>query len=216
MKYELMIRSRAVKTDPIAAKHTRFFAELSKIPAPWGIAGAPAPEPPDPGRDLGAGVGISKLLGKGISGRVYYVLRRDFEDLGMHDDFLDMSFNPTKVDYKRLVQDELPKIISAFGAYFAELGDAEFVHIDFDAERQAGMGDTRFGVYRIRPVSFFDKTLCERAFGISPGEIARRLEGSVEQVSLLNDGVYIIGSSEPLGIEDADKLCWEMKRLLTK
>ena len=94
-----------MKTDPIAAKHARFFAELSKISAPWGIAGNPIPASPDPGRNLGVGVSISKLLGKGISGRAYYVYRRDFEDLGMHDDFFDMTFNPTKVDYKRLLRD---------------------------------------------------------------------------------------------------------------
>lgn len=215
MKYELIVRSRAQKSESIAQKHARFFSELSKIPQPWGIGGSAFPEPPDPGRNLGAGTSISKLLGKGISGRVYYVYRRDFEDLGMHDDFCDMSFNPERVDYKQLVCEVLPRLILAFHAYFAQVGDTEFGHMDFDAERTAGMGDTRFGVFRIRPVSFFDKILCQRAFGLQPDEIAKRLESHVEKVTLLEGGVYILGSSQPLRIEEADKLCWELKRLVT-
>ena len=110
----------------------------------------------------------------------------------------------------------LPKIISSFDAYFAELGDAEFVHIDFDAQRQAGFGDSRFGVYRIRPVSFFDKILCDRAFGMTPEEIVGRLEGKVEQATVLKNGVYIVANSEPMELDEADKLCRELKRLLAK
>ena len=215
MKYELMLRSRARKSEPIAEKHSRFFTEFSNIPAPWGIGENLIPVQPDPGRNLGAGINITKLLGKGISGRVYYVLRRNFEDLGMHDDFFDMSFNPKNVDFRSFVYDALPRLILAFDAYLARVGDVEFCYLDFDGERDAGLGDPRFGGYRIFPISFFDKTLCERAFGMNPNEIAERLQGRVECVKLLKDGIYIIGDSRPLKIEESDKLCWEIRRIIT-
>ena len=181
---------------------------------PWGIGGADIPEPPDPGSNLGAGISISKLLGKGISGRVYYVYRRELEDLGMHDDFLDMSFNPEKVDYKQLVCEVLPTIIIAFNAYFVEVGDTEFCHVDFDAESAAG-GDSRSRVYRIRPVFFLDNILCDRAFGLQPDVIARRIENYVEKVMFINNGIYTVANSQPLRFEEADKLCWELKRMIT-
>lgn len=216
MKYETMIRSRAKRVESIAEKHKRFFTQLSEISPPWGIKGAVVPEPPAPGGNLGVGVSVSKLLGKGVSGRAYYVFRREFEDLGMHDDFFDMSFNPAKWDYRQFAYDVLPKYIVAFDAYFAQVGHVEFGHVDFDAERNFGSGDTRFGVYRVRPVSFFDRILCERAFGINPREIAARLQGSVESVELLQDGVYVIGSSQVMKFEEADSLCWKIKRRITK
>jgi hypothetical protein len=216
MKYEVEVRSRPKKADPISEKHARFFAELSSIDSPWGIRGADIPTPPkDRGFEEDTYLTFSKLLGKGISGREYFNSRAYLEDEAMNDDFFDMSFNPEKVDYRHLVQEVLPKLISAFDGYFAKLGDARFVTIDFDAEEEAGASDCRFDIYRIYPISFFDRILCKRAFHLNPEQIVSRLARHVENVTLLGDGVYIVGSSEPLQLDDANKLCWTMKKLVS-
>ena len=133
----------------------------------------------------------------------------------MWDDFFDMAFNPKKVDYEQLVIRVLPRLIIAFDAYYAELGDREFVYMDFDAARAAGLGDTRHGIYRVYPVSYFDNVLCQRAFGISAGDVVTRLTGCAERAELVNGGAYVIGSSKPLELEEADKLCWAMKDCIT-
>jgi hypothetical protein len=215
MKYELMVRSRAKQDESIPSKHAAFFLELSKISAPWGIDGHAPPPAPDPGVALGAGAPFSKMLGKGIKARVYYVFRREFKDLGMHDDFFDMSFNPMQAPYKQLLYEVLPRYILGFDAYYAHVGDSEFGYLDFDAERQAGFGDTRFGVYRVYPVMYCDAVLCDRSFGRTPKEIIARLQGRVEHATLIKDGVYIIATSEPLELERANKLSWEVKKAIT-
>jgi hypothetical protein len=212
MKYELMLRSRANPREPIEAKHKRFFSRLREMPQPWGIAGHEPPPAPDCGTHIAAGATISKLLGKGIRGQVYYQYRYEYlEDIGMYDDFVDLSFDPRRVDYRQLVLEALPAYIHAFEGYLARIEDDAFFDADFPKERELRMDDRHF-VYRVHPVSFYDATLCKRAFGLSPKQVADRLYGRIEDVRLIHNGVYLIGSSAPLEFEQADRLSQDMKR----
>lgn len=214
MKYELMLRARANPRESIEAKHERFFARLRDMPHPWGIAGQQAPQPPDVGGHELIGTTISKLLGKGVRGQICYLYRHDglaTEDRAMNDDFVDLSFDPRRVDYRQLVLEALPAYIGAFHGYLAEVFDEEFTHSDFDAWRASGI-DSRDGVFRVHPVTFYDATLCQRAFSLSPKQVAERLYGRIEDVRLIHNGVYLIGSSAPLEFEQADRLSQDMKR----
>lgn len=213
MKYDLMLRSRAKPHEPYEEKHARFFARLRDMPQPWGLAGQEPPVYPKMGSHELDGVRFGKLLGKSIRARAIYLYRHPglAKDIGMNDDFIDMSFNPEKVDYQSLVREALPLYIEAFDGHLAEIKDDGFTYIDFDAWQASGK-DGRNGVYRVAPVAFFDRLLCQRAFVLSPEQIADRLSGRIEEVRLIHDGVYLIGSSEPLDLETADKLSWDMKR----
>jgi hypothetical protein len=213
MKYELMLRSRANPSEPYEEKHARFFARLRQMPHSWGMAGQEAPPCPKMGSRELDGVRFGKLLGKGIRAQVCYLFRHSglSKDLGMNDDFVDLSFNPEKVDYRQLVHEALPVYIEAFHGYMAQLKDDAFFEGDFPKEREMKLDD-RHGVYRVHLVSYFDRLLCQRAFNLTPEEIADRLSGRIEEVRLIHDGVYLIGSSEPLELAAADRLTQEMKR----
>lgn len=213
MKYELMLRSRAIPHESYEAKHERFFARLCEMPHPWGIAGQEPPPAPSCGRDIGAGVTFSKLLGKGIRAQVMYWYRHPglSEDVAMNDDFVDMSFNPEKIAYEQFVHEALPAYIEAFDGYIAEVKDDGFFDDDFPKKRELRI-DERRSLYRVHPVSFYDRLLCQRAFGQSPEQIAERLTRRIEDIRLFHDGVYLIGSSRSLPLAEADKLSWEMKR----
>jgi hypothetical protein len=212
MKYELMLRSRANPRESIEAKHKKFFARLREMPEPWGMAGHELPPTPDCGKDTACSAKLSKRLGKGISGYVYYLYRYDFpEDIGMYDDFIDLSFDPRRVNYRQLVLDALPAYVEAFDAYTVRVEDDAFFDGDFPKMRELRMDD-RHSVYRVHPVSYFDATLCKRAFGLSPKEVAERLDGRIEAVRLIHNGVYLIGCSEPLEFGLADQLSCDMKR----
>lgn len=220
MKYDLVMRSWARCNESIAMKHEAVFTGLARVPPPWGIGEQTPPEAPDPGSSLGCGVTISRMLGKGIHGRVYYDFRRRFDGWevtpDVHDDFLDMSFNPERVDYRQLVVDSAPQLALLLNAYIVEIGDAEFVHMDFNAIRQEPWeGDRRLFVYRVFPVSFFDGMMCHRAFGMRPEEVLQRVKGTAEDVRLVGDGVYILGSSDPLPLAEADRLTWELTECIT-
>jgi hypothetical protein len=176
---------------------------LRAIPKPWGLAGEPGPKAPDPGRELIASVSLTGHLGKGIRGEVVYQFRRPFRDEGAADDFLSLSFNPERVLYQVLADHVFDQYVTTFGAYRGEVGDVAFTHKDCDAARNV---DFRNGVFRINPISFFDPLLCRRAFRLEPEDVASRLMGLCERVSLENDGVLIVATRQALKYEDADRL----------
>lgn len=211
MKYEVLLRSRALRDESIPAKHERLLAGLRQIAPPWGLGDAAGPPAPDPGSELIAQVKLTPFLGKGIRGEVVYQFRRDFRDEGSADDFLSLTFNPEKVDYAAFVDGAFPKYLSALDAYRGELGDAEFTHLDFDAARKV---DFRRGVFRIHPVSYYDKQLCLRAFELEPDEIVARLVDRCERVTRHGDGVLVVLSTKPLSLADADQETRAMRQLL--
>lgn len=202
MKYELLLRSRASREESIPAKHERLLAGMREIAPPWGLGGTTGPSAPDPGGELIAQARLTPFLGRGIRGEVVYQFRRDFRDEGSADDFLSLTFNPEKVNYAAFVDEALPKYLSAFDAYRGELGDAKFTHLDFDAARKV---DFRHGVFRVYPVSYYDKQLCLRAFELEPDEIVARLADTCERVTRHGDGVLVVVSTKPLSLTEADQ-----------
>jgi len=212
MKFAFELRARAVTDESIPQKHDPFVGELTKLAAPWGLDKNSLPTAPDPGAQLSAHFNLGKCLGKGIRGHAYYQFRRPFRDEGCEDDFVDLTFNPAKFDFRTLAYEVFPVYVTAFGAYVAEIAHDEFSYVDYEILRELRL-DFRFGVYRVNHVCFFDEILCKRAFKLTPGEVMNRLKGAVEETRLLGDGVHIIGSSTPLSFEEADKLSrdWRMR-----
>ena len=93
-----------------------------------------------------------------------------------------------------------------------QIGDEEFIHLDFD--RAIHIEATRSGVYRIYPVCFFDKELCEKSFHLPPRDIADRVAGAVERANVVSNGVLIIASSKIVSIGEANAINERLRRLL--
>jgi len=211
VKYIFEIRSRAVESEPIAQKHTAFLAGLRDLPAPWAVTGSvPAP---DPGRELVAVLKVSKFLGPGIRGNLVYQFRRPFRDEGSEDDWINISFNPEKLDYATLVRDVFLKYVVAFRGYYAEILDEEFIFKDYEVHRTLKLNQRR-DVFRIAPVTFIDDELCRRAFGFGPDEVVSRLQGHAESVTRTVNGVFIVLTSKVLSFDEADTLTRNARALL--
>lgn len=203
----------ALTNEPIERKHDRFLKGIANLPPPWGAASiVPAPEP---GAQLVATLPASKFLGKGIKGQVVYQYRRNFRGEAADDDWIDLTFNPSKVDYRALAYDFLPHYVEAFGGYMATISDNEFIYMDFEEKRRLKM-DARSSIYRIDPISYFSDGLCERAFGLSAKQVMERLTGKVEDVRLGCGGVFIVLTSAVLPTPEMDKTCWEAKAHLSR
>jgi hypothetical protein len=210
MKYVMMVRSKP--SGDILSKHEKLTSFLSALKSPWGAKeGAEIPQVKDPGTLPMRQVNLSKCFPKGIKALVSYQNRKYVLDEGRFDDYLVLEFDPTKFDYKPLATSDYLKYLEAFGAYRGHIGDEEFIHLDFESSRGV---DYRGGVYRIHPVCYFDRELCERAFRLSPEVIAQRLVGAVEGVRVVANGVAIIASSRVLTIEEANSLGDRLKSLL--
>jgi hypothetical protein len=212
MKYDFDIRAIAFENQTIEDKHTIFLDKLAKLGRPWGLVDEPL-KVPDCGSELVAMPNVSKVLNKvkGVGGWFMYHFRRPFDDSSSYDDKIMLSFNPAKIDYRSLIDDALLSYVAAFDAYYAEIADQEFLHIDFEESRKV---NSRYHLYRLQPVSYLRRDYCDRALKLSPAQIVARLNGQVARVEEALGGVFIVLTYDPLSTDEMNNLCWEKKALL--
>ncbi len=153
---------------------------------------------------------LYKVLGSGVRGDICYVFRQPFEDEAFYDDWIYATFNPAKLNYSELVYKVFPAYVLAFKAYRADISDDKFIDLDGDK----GRVEKRKRFYRLGPVTYMADWLCQRALGIDPETVVKRLSGYVEDVRAADSGVYIVITSEVMPTEKLDPLCWETKARL--
>jgi hypothetical protein len=168
---------------------------------------------PAPGSALSATLKASDLLGKGPRGGVVYQFRRPFRDEASQDDWIDISFNPARIDYDALIGQVFLDYAAAFDAYYADISDDEFIYMDFDRQKEIGR-DKRHGLFRLSPITYMRQDFCRRALGLSPAQVVERLKGGVEVAREALDGVFIVLTSQVLATEQMDTICWEAKSRL--
>jgi hypothetical protein len=216
MKYELMLRSRASYKEIIKDKHEKFITALKNQPIDQVFTGSTWPLAPDPGSSLLGVLKLSKYARKGFRGELIYQYRNPeksypSEDLGKHDDFMTLEFNPQKINFSEFINNAIPTYIEAFNAYIACIKEPSIIIEDFEIFRRL---DFRHGVVRLWPVHFLDHELCIRSFSLTPSQIADKLSGFVEHVSLISNGVYIVSDSSILAPDDIKSVDLRLRVLL--
>lgn len=220
-KYVVEFRHRPVLSDEIGIRHDRFLKNQSGIGEPWQLPCDERVSPSDITGELSSIVDLNGVMGKGLKGEIVYQLRREsyLRDAAQYDDNFAIEFNPKKIDYSDLVLNVFPKLATAFESYRATIYEKSMARLDWreimQQARSSGKDvNGRDGVYRINVINYFDRELCQRAFGLSPENIVDRLNGNVESVSLLNDGVLLVYSSQLLDKSEHEKVDHEIKSLL--
>ncbi|MBL8535998.1 MAG: hypothetical protein JNM59_01200 [Hyphomonadaceae bacterium] len=123
-------------------------------------------------------------------------------------------------DYAGFCQTIAPRAIEAFGAYRAAMiTDHERSITDWDIVRHEMIEhnrsiDGRDGVIRIWPVSYFDETLCQRAWGLSANEVVRRAVSACEEAYPLAGGAFLLVTSELVRGDALDDLSERVMSLL--
>lgn len=213
MRFKFQVRSIPDPSISIQDKSTKFFEEIRALPAPWGAMAEPTI--PAIKGDLSVGIKASKFLGKGPTGDLNFHLRSHVVDSASGDDFIYLMFNPAKIDYVELIESVFCQYSVAFGAYFSEISNEEFIYSDFEGIKKAGVG-SRHGLYRVPPVLYMNEDYCRRAFAITPDEVCRRLSGHVQKIEKNGSGIFLVLTYDPLPHEHMDVLCKAAKaRLLT-
>jgi len=214
-KYWLVLHSRADESVGVEQRHARFFRGIEGIPEPWGLGDRPVPPIPKFKGGSSASLGLTKFFGDGVHrAMLSYRYRRMLDDDGLSDDLLNIVFNPAKVEIHHLVYTVIPKYVEAFDAYLIEFFDDQM--IDMAANELKGLPvNPRQYVHRVGVVSYFDDLLCRRAFNLTPADLAGRFEGKIEHVRLMDNGVYLVGSTRGLPLHDAQKLCDAMRSMAT-
>lgn len=216
MKISVELRRRPQADEPIEARHDAVMAGLSQIDPPWGLRGrAPVPIRPI-GEELQVNVDLGPALGGAVKATLTYVYRSAayLRDEGQYDDCLFVECDPDTAGYKHLVTEVFPAYVRAFQPYRGTVNQDEDLALeDWDrvVELRKATGEDiegRDSVFRLGPVSYFDRELCRRAFDLTPEEVVNALDRRIESASMLLDGVLIVASVAPLdraGLEHVDK-----------
>jgi len=223
--YEIELRHRADPHEPIGDRHRKFVEVMARYAPPWGLKGEEIPAVPDiPPGNLSATVKLRVLSPRGERSYISYKFRSEkyLKDNAQYDDFVIVRFKPQAAGARlgELFNDVFPAYIEGFDCYRAGIGDSEVKMADWDrvVELCNSTGkdvDGRDGVHRIHPANYFDRELSRRAFGLTPEKIAERLQGKVEKVSMLGDGVLVICRSKlPLPREEYERIDGEVRALL--
>lgn len=141
-----------------------------------------------------------------------YKYRHDFPDDGFYDDRIVIVFRPSMVDMQYLVYTMIPTYIEAFEAYRLEYFDDDLIPIL--AEQPKVQRNLRYCVDRVGPISFFDDLLCRRAFGLPASAVLDLFSGKIEHAAVVQNGAYLVGSSQVLSFEESEKLSREMRHVL--
>lgn len=212
MKFELMMRSRTDERKSIEEKHGEFCRKLVKKGSVWGFVNVEISPPPDIGGGLVTHVNLRKNLAKGLAGRINYRFRGGLRDEARFDDYLLVEFKPEKNDYPGLLEKGFFDFIECFEPYYGHVGNFDLNSEDSDEKSKY---DLRDHVFRLHQITFLDRELCQRTFKKSPEEIASLLEAKAHQVRLLNKGICIILSSEPIPVGLEKQVADNTKALLS-
>lgn len=208
----VVMRYRAKPSESIAERHRFIFGGLSQLEEPWGCPAKNIPKVPDIGADLEVMVNLAPLLGDGLRGGIGYLLRSDdyLRDSGQSDDKMIVEFDLDTQLYFDLQNKIFAKYINIFCPYRAAVFTDRSLVIDDQRQlvaqaRESGEEPNgRNSVWRIWPLSYFDRLLCQRAWNLSPEEIVTTLRGEIDEVEIVGDGVLICISKELLDREQIE------------
>jgi hypothetical protein len=210
--YLLTVSARVRPGVEIQEKHKTFFEGIRGLKQPWGGQGTPPPPPSMTGQSLGVLDVTDFFGGVPVEAFILYRYRGNLPDSSMGDDRLNMLVPTVNIDLPYFIREVIPCFITAFGAYLCEYFDDQ--HFSLGIPQRTS--NPRYAVDSVGPVSFYDALLCQRAFDLSPEQVADRVQGICEDVRLLQGGVYIIGSLRQSTFAESTDLCARLTAALTK
>jgi hypothetical protein len=133
---------------------------------------------------------------------------------GTFSDSLTLDFTPEVDAYDSLLTDTLPLLIRSMRPYVVELGDMRFRHSMISGDCLKPFGGERDCGGTLYPVFFLNDWALVELYDIELEDAVRKLTPIAEQVSRLEDGLYVIGSSKILAFEEAGDLAHRLEASL--
>ncbi len=223
MIVDIRLRRRPVLEESLLVLNAGFVQAFVSIPNFWAVGKQASDAPFHPGDGECATLDLRKSLIPGLTGQIGYMARFAGyldEDVAASDDFLLLYLNTDKADYAGFCAHVLPRLIESFRPYrIAAHTDKNVRRTDWQTViKQRKLNDLdidgRASVLRIWPVSFFDDLLCHRSFGIGAEEVVRRASIRCERAEIINNGAFLIVTSDLVVGSALDELNAEMMSLL--
>ena len=196
--------------ESMEERHKKVMEGLSKLEAPLGLKDSEIPEIPDFGTELVCFYDAKNIKTKGVSIEGVYRWR------GLKYviwDELRYEFKITYklIDYKKIIYEDLPKVINIFDPYVADLYVAyngayeegrtpetrtyrESINPEFLKlkEKNFNIGMLEDVLFTLSPVMYFNEESYNKLIKVPKEELLERLKGKANEVQLLEKGIYII------------------------
>ena len=189
--------------ESMEERHEKVMEGLSKLEAPLGLKDSEIPEIPDFGTELICFYDAKNIKTKGVSIEGSY----DWRDERMFSacwDELRYEFKITYklIDYKKIIYEDLPKVINIFDPYVADVFVSSSYSIAYKEsykseilklkEKGLKIGDLKDVLSTLSPVMYFNEESYTKLIKIPKEELLERLKGKANEVQLLEKGIYII------------------------
>ena len=187
--------------ESMEERHEKVMEGLSKLEAPLGLKDSKIPETPDFGTELVCFYDAKNIKTKGVSIEGVYRWR------GLKYviwDELRYEFKITYklIDYKKIIYEDLPKVINVFDPYVADIFVSSSYSIAYKEsykseilklkEKGLKIGKLKDVLFILSPVMYFNEESYNKLIKVPKEELLERLKGKANEVQLLEKGIYII------------------------
>jgi len=166
--------------ESMEERHEKVMKGLSKLEAPLGLKDSKIPEIPDFGTELVCFYDAKNIKTKGVSFKITYKL----------------------IDYKKIIYDDLPKVINVFDPYIADVFVSPSYSIAYKEsykseilklkEKGLKIGELQDVLFILSPVMYFNEESYNKLIKVPKEELLEKLKGKAKGVMLLEKGIYLI------------------------
>ena len=187
--------------ETMEERHKKVMEGLSKLEAPLGLEDSGIPEVPDFGVEIRAYYRTKNSKTKGVSISGDYIWRDESSEKGRWDSLeYDFKITYKLIDYKKIIYEDLPKVINIFDPYIADVFVSPSYSIAYKESykseilklEEKGLKELQDVLFTLSPVMYFNEESYTKLIKIPKEELLERLKGKANEVQLLEKGIYII------------------------
>ena len=185
--------------ESMEERHEKVMEGLSKLEAPLGLKYSEIPEIPDFGTELVCFYDAKNIKTKGVSIEGVYMWR-GLKYVVWDELRYEFKITYKLIDYKKIIYDDLPKVINIFDPYIADvfvspsysIAYKEIYKSEILKLEEKGLKELQDVLFTLSPVMYFNEESYNKLIKVPKEKLLERLKGKANEVLLLEKGIYII------------------------
>ena len=185
--------------ETMKERHKKVMGGLSKLEAPLGLKDSEIPEIPDFGTELVCFYDAKNIKTKGVSIEGVYRWR-GLKYVVWDELRYEFKITYKLIDYKKMIYEDLPKVINIFDPYVADIFVSSSYSIAYKESykseilklKEKGLKELQDVLFTLSPVMYFNEESYDKLIKVPKEELLERLKGKANEVQLLEKDIYII------------------------
>ena len=185
--------------ESMEERHKKVMEGLSKLGEPLGLKDSEIPEIPDFGTELVCFYDAKNIKTKGVSIEGVYMWR-GLKYVVWDELRYEFKITYKLIDYKKIIYEDLPKVINVFDPYVADIFVSSSYSIAYKESykseilklEEKGLKELQDVLFTLSPVMYFNEESYNKLIKVPKEELLERLKGKANEVQLLEKGIYII------------------------